>query len=69
MKLKEELDEVCMADGISRIEELADMLEVMISLASLENKTLDDIIITADKKRAIRGSFKDKIYLDDVKTK
>ena len=66
-KLLEEYHEVLDATGASRIEELADMLEVMISLASLEEKTLDDIIAVADKKREKRGGFKEKIYLKSVK--
>ena len=49
-KLLEEYHEVLDATGTNRIEELADMLEVMISLANLEEKTLDDIITVADKK-------------------
>lgn len=43
------------------------MLEVMISLAKLENKSLDDIITVAKKKNEKRGSFEDKIYLETVK--
>ena len=50
-KLLEEYNEVLNASGNDRIEELADMLEVMISLASLEEKTLDDIITKADEKK------------------
>lgn len=66
-KLLEEYHEVLEATGANRIEELADMLEVMISLANLEEKTLDDIITVADKKREKRGGFKEKIYLKSVK--
>ena len=43
------------------------MLEVMISLAALEEKSLDDIIVEANKKREKRGGFKEKIYLKSVK--
>lgn len=66
-KLLEEYHEVLEATGSDRLEELADMLEVMLSLASLEDKTLDDIIATADQKRIKRGGFKEKIYLKRVK--
>lgn len=66
-KLLEEYYEVLEASKNDRIEELADMLEVMISLAALEEKTLDDIIVEADKKREKRGGFKEKIYLKSVK--
>lgn len=66
-KLLEEYHEVLEVTGDNRIEELADMLEVMISLASLENKSIDDVIAVADKKREKRGGFKEKIYLKSVK--
>lgn len=66
-KLKEELEEVLSSTGIDRIEELADMLEVMIALARLEDKSLEDIIETCDDKREKRGAFVKKIYLSGVK--
>lgn len=65
-KLKEELNETLEASGDDRIEELADMLEVMISLAKLENKTLDDIVDVCDKKREKRGGFEKRLYLSGV---
>lgn len=66
-KLMEEYNEVLGASGEERIEELADMLEVMTSLAELENKSLDDILNVADQKREKRGGFKEKIYLKSVR--
>ena len=68
-KLNEEYQEVLNATGDERIEELADMLEVMIYLAKLENKTLDDIIEVCNQKHDKRGGFEDKIYLDDVESR
>ena len=65
-KLHEEYLEVLDAAGDSRIEELADMLEVMEALASVENKTLDDVLSVKAKKQEKRGAFKDKIYLEGV---
>lgn len=65
-KLNEEYQEVLNAYGDDRIEELADMLEVMISLAKLDNKGLDDIIKAAQKKREKRGGFDKRIYLEGV---
>ena len=62
----EEYQEVLNACGDDRIEELADMLEVMISLAKLDNKGLDDIIKAAQKKREKRGGFDKRIYLEGV---
>ena len=66
-KLYEEYHEVIASSGKDRLEELADMLEVMISLASLDDATLEDIIELADKKRNKRGGFKEKIFLESVK--
>lgn len=65
-KLHEEYLEVLEAAGDSRIEELADMLEVMEALASVENKTLEDVLSVKAKKQEKRGAFKDKIYLEGV---
>ena len=65
-KLYEEYKEVIEACGDERIEELADMLEVIRALASLENKNLNDIIDIADKKNKKRGAFDEKIFLEKV---
>ncbi len=65
-KLLEEYKEVIESSGKNRLEELADMLEVIRALASIENKDLNDIINIADEKNIKRGSFKEKIYLEKV---
>lgn len=65
-KLYEEYKEVIEASGDERIEELADMLEVIRALASLENKNLNDIIDIADNKNKKRGAFDEKIFLEKV---
>ena len=65
-KLYEEYKEVIEASGDERIEELADMLEVIRALASLENKNLNDIIDIANKKNKKRGAFDEKIFLEKV---
>ena len=66
-KLYEEYQEVLGAKTTSeRIEELADMLEVISSLAKLESKTLDDVIEYANEKKSKRGGFDKKIYLESV---
>ena len=49
-----------------RIEELADMLEVIMALAAVEGKTLDDVVEVAEQKRLKRGGFQRKIYLERV---
>lgn len=66
-KLLEEYNEVLSTTtSLERIEELSDMLEIIISLAKLENKTLDDIIEVATKKREKNGGFEKRIYLEKV---
>lgn len=65
-KLIEECNEVLASNGADRIEELADVLEVIISLARLENKNLNDVISVCDCKRLERGGFSNKIYLENV---
>ena len=66
-KLLEEYNEVLKAENSEeRIEELADMLEVIISLSKLENKTLNDIMEVANIKREKRGGFDNKIFLEKV---
>ena len=65
-KLYEEYNEVLNASSSDRIEELADMLEIISSLAKLENASLEDVIRVMDKKREKRGGFEDKIFLEKV---
>ena len=65
-KLYEEYMEVIESSGMNRIEELADMLEVMKALAKLENKTLEDVIEVAKEKTKKRGAFDKKIFLEKV---
>lgn len=66
-KLNEEYDEVVAASDEEVIEELADMLEVMESIAELHNKTLDDIILVKENKKNKRGGFSKKLFLEGVK--
>ena len=63
-KLYEEYIEVIESSCSSRIEELADMLEVITALAKLEDKTLDDVILVAKEKAQQRGAFDKKIFLE-----
>lgn len=66
-KLLEESKEVIEATKAEeRIEELADVLEVVRALAKLENKTIEDIIIEANKKVEKLGSFDKRLFLIDV---
>lgn len=66
-KLNEEYQEVLGATETNdRIEELADMLEIIDALANVEGKTLDDVIEVQKQKRLKRGGFSKKIYLEKV---
>lgn len=67
-KLFEESLEIKESSGLNRLEELSDLLELIKSLAQLENKELTDIVRIAEEKSIKRGSFKDKIYLKKVIT-
>ena len=49
-----------------RIEELADMLEIIDALAVLEGKTLGDVVEVAKQKKLKRGGFEKRIYLERV---
>lgn len=65
-KLVEEQEEVLSSSGDERCEELADMVEVIRSMAKLEGKTLEEIVAIADAKKLKRGGFDDRIYLEKV---
>lgn len=65
-KLFEEYKEVIEASGNDRVEELADMLEVIKSLAKLENCSLEEVIAIANEKSKKRGAFDNKIFLKKV---
>lgn len=65
-KLLEEYHEVLEATEEHRLEELADMLEIIKFLAKLENATLEDVIAIGNAKNMKNGSFEDKIYLEKV---
>ena len=65
-KLYEEYNEVLESKGKDRIEELADMLEVISALAKLENSSLGEVIEVSKEKVKKRGAFDKKIYLEKV---
>lgn len=66
-KLFEECNEVINSkETVERIEELADVLEVVCSLAKLENKSLDEVVKVMDEKRKKKGGFEKKIFLEKV---
>ena len=69
-KLKEEYEEFLIAEKKSeRLEELADMLELIRTLALLEDEDIQFIIDIMDKKREKRGGFTKKLFLEKTKIK
>lgn len=67
-KLYEEYLEVLDSSFDDRIEELADMLEVIEALACTCGKSLDDVLIVKNNKKNKRGGFENKIFLEKVLT-
>ena len=66
-KLLEECNEVINAkDSKDRVEELADVMEILFSLARLEDKSLYEIQEVMIDKRNKRGGFEKRIYLEKV---
>ena len=63
-KLNEEYNEVVNSNGKDRLEELADMLEVIKYLAIVEGSSLEDVIEISKAKSLKRGAFDKKIYLE-----
>ena len=64
-KLLEESHEVINSQGVEdTLEELADVLEILKSIAKLNGKTLDDVIEKANQKRLKRGGFEKRIFLE-----
>lgn len=66
-KLIEEAYETVKAkDKLSLLEELADLLEVLNSIAAINNIKFKKIEEARLKKKEERGGFKDKIYLHSI---
>ena len=69
-KLLEEANEVINAKSSDEtLEELADVLEVLKTIAELNNKNLEDIIEISNRKKLERGSFKKRIFLEKTMKK
>lgn len=67
VKLREESEEYLQAkDKREALEEMADMLEVIRSLAALHGASCEQLEAIRADKAAARGGFKDRIYLIDV---
>lgn len=66
-KLTEEAVEVKGANkGEERLEELADIMEIVKAVATLEGKTLEDIENIRQKKANERGGFDKRILLESM---
>ncbi|BDB96566.1 hypothetical protein HYD_6990 [Candidatus Hydrogenosomobacter endosymbioticus] len=66
-KLLEEAAEVCSAiDKKEIIIELADLLEVMLAIAKVNDMNLEDIMMAADNKKKENGGFDRRIYNEFV---
>ncbi len=66
LKLAEEAEELREAPDDSRLEELADLYEVLIALALAYGQSLQDVIQTADRKRQDRGGFNDRTWMEST---
>lgn len=66
LKLVEEAQEVLEAQNIEDTKtELADVMEVIHALCSIENYTLQEIEEARVKKKAERGGFEKRVYCQD----
>lgn len=66
-KLYEEYQEVINTNTKEeRLEELADMVEVISYLAKVEGSNLDEVMNIAKDKSSKRGGFEEKIFLEKV---
>lgn len=63
-KLLEEYHEVLNASNREeRLEELADMLEIITTLSFIENSNLETVLSIMEEKREKKGGFSKKIFL------
>lgn len=62
-KLLEEAGELKAAQGDDRLLELADLWEVLSSVAIALGWTMSDVEAAADVKRSARGGFNDRVWL------
>ena len=63
-KLLEEAEELRTADDGSRLEEAADVYEVLLAIARTLNVDMSAIAAAADAKRVERGGFERRLWLD-----
>ena len=65
-KLFEEVQEVVEASGRERLEELADIYELIRTIAELHDSSMENVARLANKKKKERGDFEEKIFLEKV---
>lgn len=66
-KFQEELSEYLSAETPeARLEEMADIFEVITALNEAEGRDIEAVIAVQKKKREERGAFKEKIFLESV---
>jgi len=62
-KLYEEADELRAADAENRVEELADVLEVLQAIADNLGLEMSELVEIADAKKLLRGGFEHGFFL------
>ena len=66
-KLREEIEEYFAAKTSgARLEEMADIFEVITALNRVESRSLESVMEAQKKKRIDRGGFERKIFLESV---
>jgi predicted house-cleaning noncanonical NTP pyrophosphatase (MazG superfamily) len=65
-KLLEEAQEAKSAPADDLLTELADVLEVLRTLVAVQGRSWKDLLSVAASKRAERGAFADRIFLEYV---
>jgi predicted house-cleaning noncanonical NTP pyrophosphatase (MazG superfamily) len=63
-KLQEEATELATAGPADRLEEAADVYEVLLALLAHTGHSRDDLTRAADHKRAERGGFSGRVWLE-----
>src|SRR3954447_23248966 len=63
-KLREEVTELAEASPGDRLEEAADVYEVLLALLAQEGLNADDLMRAAEQKRAERGGFSERVWLE-----
>ncbi len=64
MKLREEIEEVCVAQGNTElIEELADVFEVIDAVCALQKISLEEVRTVQQEKRDKRGGFFERVFV------